>query len=157
MPKRRERDRPKNAHTSLYNPNKRVVLQYDTDEEADELPAQLRDVSESPYVADNAAADYSIAEYPASDEDQRATITLPAVSEAKQHRIVHETTADSRVLKGSTNHSRRANRDLGTTKDTATGQRPVLGSTLHSGEDEDQAESNGSDEDEALAYLRAVR
>ncbi len=125
---RRERDRPKCAPTSLYNANKRVLLKYDSDDE-DAAPTAPQP------VADNVSADYVIAEYPESEVEQ-----VPEVKSAVLDEATVKTTEPLPFPR----------REL--PKNPNTGQWPALGSIEGQGEDE-----YGREEDEAMAYLRAVR
>ena len=150
MPKRRERDRPKCAPTSLYNPHKRVLLNYDSDDAGEEVQGGP-DVTKSPSVADNARADYKITAYIESDDEEAVTAVAPTASEQQSEL---QDPDEAKTFKQNGGRVKTSGRHVAT-RNAATGQYPALGSASYSWEDEE--EEAESEENEAMAYLRAVR
>ncbi|KAK5164231.1 uncharacterized protein LTR77_009925 [Saxophila tyrrhenica] len=156
---RRDRDRPKHAPTSLYNPNKRVLLQYDSDEEGD-----LQNTELFAPLEDNAAADYTIPEYPDSEGEEG--VQKPSLESGKQHSGNGEAKAPEPATPANVDDDEDGPRSeapestwvySGKAKNQSTGQWPALGSVAYAWEDQEEPEDFESDEDEAMAYLRGVR
>lgn len=143
--KRRERDKPKAAPDAVYNPNKRVLLSYasDDDNEGGVEKAGL------PPTVDRATAERQ--RIPQFEEVERdadgggAAHIEPGSEEV--------TPDDERVMQ--VNEPRSLLRK--TAKDPMTGQWPALGSMLHDEDDQHSDAECDSTEEEAMAYLRAVR
>ena len=162
MPKRRrERDRPKAAPDSLYNPNKRVLLTYESDVEED-APYELPDGTGHPAAMDAATANYKIEEYPDDEEDaiEGASGDAPAhEDDVNEFNEINENEEDQ--VNGDDNAPQKNDDSLwtrgGNHKNHTTGQWPALGSLSYQWEDGEEEEEYDSAEDEAMAYLRAVR
>jgi hypothetical protein len=152
MTKRRERDRPKCAPTSLYNPNKRVLLQYDSDDEVEEVDREQQEDVRPLSAIENATADYAIPAYSESDKEDAVK---PGAARDQAEQDVEDATSKSSASKRSSKWPRRVEV---TGRDMATGQFPALGPAEYSrDEGEEGGEEGESEEDEAMAYLRAVR
>ena len=147
---RRERDRPKAAPGSLYNPNKRVKLSYDSESEGDaaeeEKNATVEDLK-APQDGDQrdstGAKDqlYSSAHVDATPPEQDLPVaSTETLLEDEQDGEDQEGEADS------ANHRR---------KNHHTGQLHALGAL--SWEQEGDEEDDGGSPDPAMEYLRAVR
>ena len=151
--RRRERDRPKEL-PGTYNPNKRVLLSYASDE--DDVPAAIAEPvgTGRPEVA--AAIDnYQIAPYGDDDDvdDKDATVLQDDGTAAK---VEEDLPVESKAKKENKNWSKPV-----TKSHELTGQWPALGSLSYQydGEYDDGEvdEEYDSTEEEAMAYLRAVR
>ena len=156
--RRRERDRPKAGPDSVYNPNKRVLLSYASDEEED-----VEDVSEHTLgtghiaAAEAATADYTIAPYPDDDDEY--------VPEPLEEHVAEEAPAlvqdeSSEISANEQSNNRRSHYKPSTFRNAITGQWPALGSLAFQWDDEgegEDVESYDSVEEEAMAYLKAVR
>ena len=156
MPKRRrERDRPKAAHDAPYNPNKRVMLSYGSDEEVDDETEAQRAGTGRPDAMDLATANYEIANY--SDEDQNDDVAIDGSAECErqsQHALEEAETHGTK--EAISNDSAMWSRTV--TKNIFTGQWAALGSLSFQWEDGDEEDEEfESEEEEAMAYLRAVR
>ncbi|KAK5109574.1 hypothetical protein LTR62_006925 [Meristemomyces frigidus] len=148
--KRRERDRPKAGPASVYNPNKRVLLSYASDEEVEGDVDQSNGTGH-PEAIDASTSDYQIAPYP-EDEHGNTDETKAVVAEAPlEDRIVVDT-ANAAPANQAAQYSRP------TSKNPITGQWPALGSVRYQHDDNDDGQTEyESEEEEAMAYLRAVR
>lgn len=150
MPKRRrERDRPKAPPDAPYNPNKRILLCYASDEEIEASQDKDRDNNtdlEGHANVGRAAtwAEYHIEEYPDDElsKPHGESFQNDAVSEAVDDD--DDDLSEDQKWKSSAY------------KDHDTGQRAALGSLANSNGDDDGSTS-GPEDVEALAYLRAVR
>ncbi|KAI7158661.1 hypothetical protein KC349_g4653 [Hortaea werneckii] len=144
--RRRERDRPKSGPESIYNPNKRVLLSYGSDEEQDDDVEQPTGTGH-PGAVDANVADYQIPSYDEEDDgpaDQVAGETAAAVNGSPEPVAQQE--------KGHSNRNVRRNE--------LTGQMPAIGSLSYQWEEDEDGEIGDdydSTEEEAMAYLRAVR
>ncbi|KAK4950215.1 hypothetical protein LTR10_011194 [Elasticomyces elasticus] len=143
--KRRERDKPKAAPNSVYNPNKRVLLSYASDDEVEDT---VEEVAEEGDVGE-------------ADKDSQATVQL-ADAETKVEDAVDVVNAVLAVVvkedtekapEEKSNESGLFSRSTG--RDPTTGQWPAIGTAISNWDDED-VEFEAA-EDEAMAYLRAVR
>jgi hypothetical protein len=151
--RRRERDRPKAGPETTFNPHKRVHLSYGEDDDPEQDTAGLDEPPPIRYPTVSASADSPLqtptdntpheqantSEAGDGDDDSKASTQKPANKSDKP--------SDSR---------KKANAHPG--KNEATNQKPALGSLAYqwegSGDDE---EGDMSEEDEAMAYLKAVR
>lgn len=150
--RRRERDRPKAGPDAAYNPHKRVHLSYGDDDEPEEdanaleqtPPINYPAATKSAPLASSAQPDVGVegdaARLDEEDDEYDPSMALPTAevkAEKKQPR-------------------KQANAHPG--KNEATNQKPALGSLSYQweGQDDDE-EGSMSEEDEALAYLKAVR
>ncbi|KAI7197465.1 hypothetical protein D0869_11746 [Hortaea werneckii] len=145
--RRRERDRPKSGPESIYNPNKRVLLSYGSDEEQDDDDVEQPTGTGHPGAVDANVADYQIPSYDEEDDgpaDQVADETAAAVNGSPEPVAQQE--------KGRSNRNVRRNE--------LTGQMPAIGSLSYQWEEDEDGEIDDdydSIEEEAMAYLRAVR
>lgn len=157
---RRERDRPKARPDALYNPNKRVKLSYGSDEsikeeEEDEAHHETADQ----VAADESVANYKIEEYVDHEgvEDLNTT-HVPGREEAHGTEPLRRDDLDEGEDTQRKNKGPLWSRE--TLKNQATGQWLALGSLSYQwedGEDFGEEEEYDSTEEEAMAYLRAVR
>jgi hypothetical protein len=153
--RRRERDRPKAGPETAFNPHKRVHLSYGEDDDPEQDAASLDEPPPVRYPVVTASADSPLhtpldnmppgpKQTNTSDagDDDDDTTTVPQKSTGRSSKP-----SDSR---------RKANAHPG--KNESTNQKPALGSLAYqwegSGDDE---EGDMSEEDEAMAYLKAVR
>ncbi|KAI7361263.1 hypothetical protein KC354_g8224 [Hortaea werneckii] len=145
--RRRERDRPKSGPESIYNPNKRVLLSYGSDEEQDDDDVEQPTGTGHPGAVDANVADYQIPSYDEEDDgpaDQVADETAAAVNGSPE--------PVAQQKKGRSNRNVRRNE--------LTGQMPAIGSLSYQWEEDEDGEIDDdydSTEEEAMAYLRAVR
>ncbi|KAI7197023.1 hypothetical protein D0869_03987 [Hortaea werneckii] len=145
--RRRERDRPKSGPESIYNPNKRVLLSYGSDEDQDDDDIEQPTGTGHPGAVDANVADYHIPSYDEEDDgpaDQVAEKTAAAVNGSPEPVAQQE--------KGRSNRNVRRNE--------LTGQTPAIGSLSYQWEEDEDGEVDDdydSTEEEAMAYLRAVR
>ncbi|KAI7283505.1 hypothetical protein KC345_g2893 [Hortaea werneckii] len=145
--RRRERDRPKSGPESIYNPNKRVLLSYGSDEEQDDDNVEQPTGTGHPGAVDANVANYQIPSYDDEDDepaDQVADEIAAAVNGNPEPVAQQE--------KGRSNRNVR--------RDELTGQMPAIGSLSYQweeGEDGEIDDGYDSTEEEAMAYLRAVR
>ena len=151
--RRRERDRPKAGPDAVYNPHKRVHLSYGDDDEPEEDATALEQTPPINYPAATKSAPLPSSAQPDTglqrgaarldeeDDDYDPSIALSAADD------IAEKPKQSR---------KKANAHPG--KNEATNQKPALGSLSYQweGQDEDE-EGSMSEEDEAMAYLKAVR
>lgn len=139
--RRRERDRPKAGPNDLYNPNKRVQLTYGDEDESE---ADSSGLPEQPPLNLPAAAKLDSPASAAQPSDARD-------SEAN--------TSEPTSKRPSRDPGRKPNAKPG--RNSATNQKPALGSLAYQFEDNDDDDDDGaeypSEEDEAMAYLKAVR
>lgn len=155
MPKRRrERDRPKAAHDALYNPNKRVLLSYESDEEveehkiaATENPGLERLVTDSSLEAEVEKEDLSAADSKGVRQSSREGGAEEADDKAEEDDLDDQ--------QPRTNDDSLWNRPI--SKNAYTGQWAAIGSLSYQYEDEEEQEDFESEEEDAMAYLRAVR
>lgn len=160
MPKRRrERDKPKSGPESLYNPNKRVLLSYASDEEetsatdnaAEPLPVDPAEAA----IDDRTLANYQMDEYPDSENDAAPGApvdeSVDAYAREDGYGYARENIDDVEYQVTSTTWNNRGARDW----DGPT-LKPMLGPVSH-GEGQDDEEEYDPDTEEAMAYLRAVR
>lgn len=154
MKRRRERDRPKAGPEVPYNPNKRVLLSYESDEEGYSVNTA------SPKMADDAPHQTVQASVPADSaprrepqrqgeeglgEDEDSSVATAAAVKAKKDTVTAKD--DSARTRGVRRHD-------------TTGQRAALGSLSYQcdeGEEEDDEEEYNTEDEEAMSYLRAVR
>ena len=176
MPKRRrERDKPKNAPDSAYDPNKRVLLSYGSDDEDVEVATREVEKAAELAVDESRLANYQMTEYP-DDEEEGEVTSSPAIqvaptSEIKSKKATTSASTQQKGLDGTEVERVREedapqsitfkqNRTTGKARDIAnpdTGQRLALGAAPRDhDEDEDEEEFDSTTKD-ALAYLNSVR
>ncbi|EME86904.1 uncharacterized protein MYCFIDRAFT_77300 [Pseudocercospora fijiensis CIRAD86] len=152
MPKRRrERDRPKAGPESAYNPNKRVLLSYGSDDDEPEEITEHQDVAVQAELEGRNIANYQMTEYPDSDsevglgaqpEGTEQTETHLATAEAAEGEAVgEEEETPSRPSEGWRNDAR---------KNHETNQYTAVGM-------ENEDDGYDSTTEEAMAYLRTVK
>jgi hypothetical protein len=155
--RRRERDKPKAGPDAVYNPHKRVHLSYGDDDEPEEDAAAL---DQPPPI-----------NYPAATTTPAATLSSSAPENGQQEGPVKSTGTETDdndydpalalpttvgKTEKPTNARKKANAHPG--KNEATNQKPALGSLSYQWEGQgDGDEDSLSEEDEAMAYLKAVR
>ena len=151
LERRRERDRPKAAPDSLYNPNKRVLLSYESDEheERDAVVEQQDGIGDIT-IPDAATANYKIEEYPDEEEAEDGASSDKSLDDE-----------DVEIVVGNDDTPRKNEDTLwtraGLRKDYTTGQWPALGPLSYQWGDGEEEEEYDSTEEEAMQYLRAVR
>lgn len=152
--RRRERDRPKAAPDSIYNPNKRVLLSYASDEEEEEVEQPTG--TGAPEAVETVTADYEIAEYPDEDLPPKE----PSASSSK-HEDEDNEGAEEDGEEDDEGYNHRNDDSLwvrGQRRNMLTGQWAALGSLSYQWEeDECEEEAYDSTEEEAMSYLRSVR
>ena len=150
--RRRERDRPKAGPETAYNPHKRVHLSYGEDDEPEEDAASL---DGPPPVRYPVVA--------AQPDPPQHTPSVGMTPEQAVRSSTSDTGGEGASAAASQKPSgrpdkreKKANANPG--KNESTNQKPALGSLSYqwegSGDDE---EGDMSEEDEAMAYLKAVR
>lgn len=151
--RRRERDKPKAGPDAAYNPHKRVHLSYGDDDEPEEDAVVLEQPppinyptatkpTPSPASAQPDVVQEEAASRPGTDDDE--------YDPAEALRTIVDKTEKPK-------HARKkANAHPG--KNEATNQKPALGSLSYQWEGQDDGEEESmSEENEAMAYLKAVR
>ncbi|WPH01423.1 Survival motor neuron (SMN) interacting protein 1 (SIP1) [Acrodontium crateriforme] len=160
MPKRRrERDRPKAAPDGVYNPNKRVLLTYESDDEsgtASEIHAAGPECLEPLLHAPKPLHDTRPYNDDASNDLTVRATEIPARVQTEDDGG-NEQENSERLHEG---HSKRQSAVV--RRNPTTNQLPALGSLSYQWDEDDGDEyaADGRDdaeEDEAMAYLRAVR
>ncbi|KAK3670719.1 hypothetical protein LTR78_009411 [Recurvomyces mirabilis] len=155
--RRRERDRPKAGPDSVYNPNKRVLLSYASDEEdTDDDIGQTLGTGNTAAV-DAVSADYAIPPYPQEEEEYIPEPLGEPVNEDAPTSVPDES---SEISTNEQSNNQRSHYKRSTTKNAITGQWPAIGSLAYQWDDEGEGEgveSYDSAEEEAMAYLKAVR
>lgn len=162
--RRRERDRPKAANDASYNPNKRVLLSYDSDEGPIEDEALVQ-VPQGHPQAEADLTNYKIVEY-LDDEEEEEEMKEKSKDQGPKDKskqaVVHKQADAVRATEEPTSKVMKAKWSRAVHKNEATGQWPALGSLTYQwdeeydNDDEEMEQLSGSD-DEAMAYLRAVR
>jgi len=151
--RRRERDKPKAGPDAAYNPHKRVHLSYGDDDELEEDSTTL----EQPPPIKYPTVTKSDSSPPNAHQKggQEAGATRPEEEDDEYDPAVALPTTDAKAEKSK--HARKkANAHPG--KNESTNQKPALGSLSYQWEgQEDGDEESLSEEDEAMAYLKAVR
>ena len=149
--RKRERDRPKAAHDSPYDPNKRVQLSYSSGEEIKDGTEELPAGSVCSSLAETVPADYQIEEYPDEEEEaaegaEEETVKGAEVEEQPDHENAVVSDKNDDTLWSRSSH-----------RNHVTGQYPALGSLSYESEGGEAEEEYDSTEEDAVAYLRAVR
>lgn len=163
--RRRERDKPKSGPESLYNPNKRVLLSYASDEEeaAAGNVQEPTDVDAAEVaVDDRTLANYQMTEYLDSEDE---AVLGAAIDGDGASELGDESTkeGDEDIEEDGEDEGTSAIQDKAidgrgppVKRDPATQQWPTLGPVSY-GDDEDEDEEYDPETEEAMAYLRAVR
>lgn len=152
--RRRERDRPKAAHDALYNPNKRILLSYASDDESQPVEQQaarnIADLSTMHSTTVVEGVEEGVESIEASSRDSAAHREL--FEEASQEDAEEDVDSSKQIPNDGSLWARK------TTKNTTTGQWAALGSLSYQWEeDEYDGQDYDSTEEEAMSYLRAVR
>ncbi|KAK0935336.1 hypothetical protein LTR29_013049 [Friedmanniomyces endolithicus] len=150
--RRRERDRPKAASDAVYNPNKRVLLSYASEDEHDGSLEQTESASHPSATVGFTPQKPST---PICDEEEQRIVERDVIGPVPD---AEDGTEGSVRVEERPNDSGLFSR--ATAKDSATGQWPALGSRMRQWNEEQDEEVDGeydSTEDEAMAYLRAVK
>lgn len=152
--RRRERDKPKAGPDAAYNPHKRVHLSYGDEYEPEEDAAALEQPPPINYPTVTTPAPLpSSAQQSGQQEEPSATAT-EADDDDYDPALALSTTAGK--SEKSTQSRKKANAHPG--KNEATNQKPALGSLSYQWDGQDDGEDEPlSEEDEAMAYLKAVR
>lgn len=154
MPKRRrERDRPKASHEAPYNPNKRILLSYESDAEEDGEVAQSNGVEQT--LPQDADLGYSKIKEDVKEEHvgNDAEVDLQEDEEVAEEPPAQEPRPEESPRKNDSSLWTRG----GTLKNSFTGQWAALGSLSYQFEDGQEEEEFSGEEAEAMAYLRGVR
>lgn len=152
--RRRERDRPKAGPDSVYNPHKRVHLSYGDDDEPEEDATALEQTPPINYPAVTKSAPLPLSAQP--DIGLEGGAARPGEEDDEYDPSIALPTAEDKAEKPKQSR-KKANAHPG--KNEATNQKPALGSLSYQweGQDDDEEEGSMSEEDEAMAYLKAVR
>lgn len=174
--RRRERDKPKNAPDGAYDPNKRVLLSYGSDDDED-VEVATREVAKAADLAvdESRLANYQMTEYPEDEEEGEVTVgaaaeAVPAsaldgkdtTESATQQQNGHNGADAKRTLEEDTPQSItfKPNRTNSKPREVAypdTGQRLALGAAPRDHDEEQDDEEYDSTTEDALAYLNSVR
>jgi hypothetical protein len=151
--RRRERDRPKVGPDAVYNPHKRVHLSYGDDDEPEEAATALEQPPPINYPTAAKSATLPSSAQPDEGQEGGAARLDEEDDEYEPSTALPSTDDKSEKPKQS---RKKANAYPG--KNEATNQKPALGSLSYQweGQDDDE-EGSMSEEDEAMAYLKAVR
>ena len=151
--RRRERDKPKAGPDAAYNPHKRVHLSYGDDDEPGEDLAVLEQPPPINYPKVTEPAPLPSSTQP--DVGQEGGAARPDNDDVEYDPAMALPTTDDAAEKPKQSR-KKANAHPG--KNEATNQKPALGSLSYQWEGrEDGEEEFMSEEDEAMAYLKAVR
>jgi len=158
--RRRERDRPKNTHDAPYDPNKRVLLSYASDdEEAQDAPAEQYKEPAAVQITPSPLADPTIpqtsrhtgAESDSSDGESTHRRLFEEAWEDDDAGNVDEAAYAEHTP---TNKSKRRQH---VRANEAAGQRPALGHLIKDDDSHGSEAELDSEDEEAMAYLEAVR
>jgi hypothetical protein len=154
--RRRERDKPKAGPDAVYNPHKRVHLSYGDDDEPEEDAAVLDQPPPINYpVATTPAATMSSSALESGQQEGSVNPTGTSTDDDDYDPTLALPTTVGKAEKP-INARKKANAHPG--KNEATNQKPALGSLSYQWEGQgDVDEDSLSEEDEAMAYLKAVR
>ncbi|KAK0267197.1 hypothetical protein LTR35_016472 [Friedmanniomyces endolithicus] len=150
--RRRERDRPKAASDAVYNPNKRVLLSYASQDEHEE---SLEQTEGDGHPGATLGVTPDKMNVPSCDDDVQRIVEHDVMGLVPD---LEEGTEGSERVDERPNDSGLFSR--ATAKDSTTGQWPALGSRMRQWNEEQNEEEDAeyeSTEDEAMAYLRAVK
>ncbi|EME38849.1 hypothetical protein DOTSEDRAFT_180773 [Dothistroma septosporum NZE10] len=152
--KRRERDRPKSGPDAPYDPNKRILLSYESsDEEVEDASEQQNGSNDTPMVAVNVAS-HQFDEYPHEDDEAKLGATWVTADVAKEAGRSIAEGEDAEDAIGSA--AKDGGSDEHHWEDEATYQRPVLGPASYENGELDLEEYDSTTE-AAMAYLKGVR
>jgi hypothetical protein len=144
--RRRERDRPKAGPETTFNPHKRVHLSYGEDDDPEQDASGLDEPP--PIRYSTVSADSALRTPPDNMQPEQTNTSDDDGDSASQKPAGRsKNTSDSR---------KKVNAHPG--KNESTNQKPALGSLAYQWEgSRDDEEGDMSEEDEAMAYLKAVR
>lgn len=159
--RRRERDRPKNTHDAPYDPNKRVLLSYASDdEEAQDAPVKTYKEPAPVQITPAPFADPTIPQtsrHTGAESDS-------SDGESTHRRLFEEAWEDdddagnvdeaAYAEHAPTNKSKRRQHAHA---NEAAGQRPALGHPIKDDNGHGSEAELDSEDEEAMAYLEAVR
>ncbi|KAM0718209.1 hypothetical protein Q7P37_006541 [Cladosporium fusiforme] len=149
--RRRERDRPKAGPEANYNPHKRVHLSYGSDDEVEQDATTLQQPPPINYPAAAKTATPTSRRHSSATSDEAAEHKSAA---ARSNTPRKSSKSDKSNTKPNTTGKKPT---AYPSKNEITNQKPALGSLSYSWEAEDGDSEHASEEDEAMAYLRAVR
>jgi hypothetical protein len=154
--RRRERDKPKAGPDAVYNPHKRVHLSYGDDDEPEEDAAVLDQPPPINYpVATTPAATMSSSALESGQQEGSVNPTGTSTDDDDYDPTLALPTTVGKAEKP-INARKKANAHPG--KNEATNQKPALGSLSYQWEGQGDVDDDSlSEEDEAMAYLKAVR
>lgn len=149
LKRRRERDKPKSGPDALYNPNKRVLLRYATDDEGEDVNNSTQQPSDTavhglPREEEHAeiGAERTAEMNEGTDllEDRDQQLVDPDLGQRQQNKPQKKWPGGNNVKR-----NERYN------------QYPQLGLVSFQWDEEDEDEEYDSMTEDAMAYLRAVR
>lgn len=156
LKRRRERDKPKSGPDALYNPNKRVLLSYATDEEEEDVDDSTQqpsktslDESQSRHEDTKSGAERAVEtnEERHLPEDQDQQVKAMDEEDQDQNLAQRQQSRTPKKWPGGKNVKRNEKYN----------QYPQLGLVSFQWDEEDEDEEYDSTTEEAIAYLRAVR
>ena len=154
--RRRERDRPKAGPETTFNPHKRVHLSYGEDDDPEQDAAGLDEPPPIRYPTVSVSAESPLQTPPDNTPHEQAARTNASEAGDGDDDSTAATQKSAGKSDKPSDSRKKANAHPG--KNEATNQKPALGSLAYqwegSGDDE---EGDMSEEDEAMAYLKAVR
>lgn len=161
LKRRRERDKPKAGPDALYNPNKRMLLSYASDEEDEDI-TDASEKQNGAAVDERSIANYQMEEYPdEEEEDVKLGAERPVQRDAKPETGDNpgEEQEDEGEERPSQNRQNRTSKKWANSvkRNERTNQYPQLGLMSYQWDEEDEEEEYDSTTEEAMAYLRAVR
>ncbi|KAK4609957.1 hypothetical protein CLAFUW4_14378 [Fulvia fulva] len=145
--RRRERDRPKAGPEAAYDPNKRVLLSYASDDEqVEDASEQKQNGSNDTPAIDAHVSNYQFDEYPHEDDE----VKLGATEDTADPEEPAQSIAQGEDVEEAAGPSNKDEESEGRVRqDHVTGQFTALGP--------DPDEEYDSTTEEAMAYLRGVR
>lgn len=158
--RRRERDRPKAGPEAAYDPNKRVLLTYESDR--DDEDGEVADARKQPSAAasnvhDARVANYQMDEYPDDEQESEANADSPVSQSSPAQRQRHANRKEGGDSAVRPQHGQRSNLNAEIKKNKSTNQVPSLGLLSYAYDDDAEDEEYDSTTEEAMAYLKAVR
>lgn len=157
LKRRRERDRPKGGPDDSYDPNKRVLLSYASDGDADVEGASEQPLQQ-PSQSNQDLSTYQMDEYPEEEGDVEVAAERPAEMGRQKDVPTQRDAEDKNANNRQTQQSKTSNKWGNNVKrNERTNQYPQLGLVSFQWDNEDEDEDYDSTTEEAMAYLRAVR
>ncbi|KAF2724750.1 hypothetical protein K431DRAFT_336617 [Polychaeton citri CBS 116435] len=156
--RRRERDRPKARPDATYNPNKRVLLSYASDEDDNAPPPSPPAIPAPPAFGGPMPAIATPSTSSAIGGPHGVDSNRVDQGDENEHSNLDDDDDDDEREEEVNLRPRQHKKPSGhVMRDHTTGQMPALGSLAYQWDDEDGEEEYGSEQEEAMAYLRAVR